>query len=273
MVYPLPSYEALDDHLGQLAQQPALTGQFQPARAGPLGKLPQDLLIGRRQLHRLPALLLAGRHVSHWCLLRLRSYTDEITVPPQSSVCRDSGSVPARSLSVAAPPLELADVLEADAAALDAVTPCHTPPEALMPLPLACPGGGVGGVGVQRMAIVGGLGRAVGQGDRAELADDARPGRRGRLHRWPELGAAAVAVRLGAGVWHEPVHGEALGAGQHGHAAVRDGRARVAWARLAGAWETRPGSRWGRRSRAVMSCWVICTRGAPGSCGRAGLGR
>src|SRR5512135_2712572 len=32
---------ALDHHLGQLAQQAALAGQLQPARARPLGQLPQ----------------------------------------------------------------------------------------------------------------------------------------------------------------------------------------------------------------------------------------
>src|SRR6266536_152533 len=52
---------------------------FQPAGAGPLGKLPQYLLIGRGQLRRL--LVLTGRHVCHWCLLCLGSYTVEITVP------------------------------------------------------------------------------------------------------------------------------------------------------------------------------------------------
>jgi hypothetical protein len=37
---------AFDHHLGQPAQQPALAGQLQPAGAGPLGKLAQDLLVG-----------------------------------------------------------------------------------------------------------------------------------------------------------------------------------------------------------------------------------
>ena len=60
-------------------QQPALAGQLQPARAGQLGKLAQQLLIGRGQLHGLRAL--TRRHVSHWCLLRLWSYTVETTVP------------------------------------------------------------------------------------------------------------------------------------------------------------------------------------------------
>jgi hypothetical protein len=68
----------LDHHLGQLAQQPALARQLQPAGAGPLGKLAQQLLIRRQQLARL--LALACRHIRHWCLLSLWSYTVEITV-------------------------------------------------------------------------------------------------------------------------------------------------------------------------------------------------
>src|SRR5215831_7026477 len=68
---------ALDHHLGQPAQQPAFTGQLQPAGAGPLSELAQHLLIGRRQLR--PGLVPILCHVSHWCLLRLGSYTVEIT--------------------------------------------------------------------------------------------------------------------------------------------------------------------------------------------------
>jgi hypothetical protein len=68
-----------DHHLGQLAQQPALAGKPHPAGAGPLGKLTQNLLIGCGQ--RDGSLALAARHVSHWCLLSLWSYTFEITVP------------------------------------------------------------------------------------------------------------------------------------------------------------------------------------------------
>jgi hypothetical protein len=79
MVIQLAFQGALDHHLGQLAQQAALPGQLQPAGAGPLGKLTQQLLIRRRQPRRLMAL--ARSHVSHWCLLRLWSYTVEITVP------------------------------------------------------------------------------------------------------------------------------------------------------------------------------------------------
>src|ERR1039457_5099585 len=74
----------LDHHLRQLPQQPALSGHLQPASAGPLGKLAHHLLIGRGQLRRL--LALAGRHVSHWCLLHLGGYTVEITVPLAASV-------------------------------------------------------------------------------------------------------------------------------------------------------------------------------------------
>jgi hypothetical protein len=54
---------ALDDHLGQPAEQPALAGQPQPARPGPLGKLAQQLLISRRQLRFGLAPVLC--HVSH----------------------------------------------------------------------------------------------------------------------------------------------------------------------------------------------------------------
>src|ERR1039457_7129420 len=77
---PLAFQRALDHHLRQLPQRPALTGQPQPARTSPLGQLPQRLLIGRRQLHGLLAII--GRHVSHWCLLPLGGYTIEISVPP-----------------------------------------------------------------------------------------------------------------------------------------------------------------------------------------------
>jgi hypothetical protein len=83
VVIELPFQGTLDHHFRQLAQQPALAGQPQPASAGPLGKLAQQLLISRRQLRRLPvpAGRLTGCHVCHWCLLRLWSYTVEITVP------------------------------------------------------------------------------------------------------------------------------------------------------------------------------------------------
>ena len=64
MVIQLAFQGAPGHHLGQPAQQPALTGQPQPARAGPLGKLTQQLLIGRRQLRRL--LALPDHHICHW---------------------------------------------------------------------------------------------------------------------------------------------------------------------------------------------------------------
>src|SRR6202044_1460537 len=46
--------------------------------------------------------------------------------------------------------------------------------------------GGVGGVGVQRVPAVGGLFRAVGPDDRAELAGDALPGSHRPGHRRPD---------------------------------------------------------------------------------------
>ena len=64
---------ALDDHLGQAAQQPALACQLQPAGAGPLCELAQHLLISCRQLR--PGLVPVLCHVSHWCLLHFGSYT------------------------------------------------------------------------------------------------------------------------------------------------------------------------------------------------------
>src|ERR1039457_50691 len=80
---------ALDHHLRQLPQKPALAGQPQPARPSPLGQLPQRLLIGRRQLHGLLAIV--SRHVSHWCLLHLGGYTVEITVPLRGRLARSTG--------------------------------------------------------------------------------------------------------------------------------------------------------------------------------------
>ena len=66
VIVELALQRALDDHLGQHAQQPALAGELQPARAGPLGQLAQQLLIGRRQLAAVLALRI--RHICHWCL-------------------------------------------------------------------------------------------------------------------------------------------------------------------------------------------------------------
>jgi hypothetical protein len=63
MVIELALQGTLDHHLGQLAQQPPRTGQLQPAGAGPLSQLPQQLLISRRQLR--PVLLPIPRNVTH----------------------------------------------------------------------------------------------------------------------------------------------------------------------------------------------------------------
>ena len=79
MIIQLALQGALDDHFRQLPQQAALAGELQPAGPGPLGKLTEQLLISRRQLS--AGLALIVRHVNHWCLLRLGSYTVEITVP------------------------------------------------------------------------------------------------------------------------------------------------------------------------------------------------
>jgi hypothetical protein len=62
----LPSSTPAEDRPGP-GQQPALAGQLEPARPGPLGQLPQQLLIGSRQLNAV--LVLTARHVCHWCLL------------------------------------------------------------------------------------------------------------------------------------------------------------------------------------------------------------
>src|SRR6516164_7094884 len=50
MVIHLAFESALDHHLGEPAQQPALAGELQPAGPRPLGELPKQLLVGRRQL-------------------------------------------------------------------------------------------------------------------------------------------------------------------------------------------------------------------------------
>ena len=46
MVIELAFQRALHDHFRQLAEQAALAAQLQPAGAGPLGKLEQQLLVG-----------------------------------------------------------------------------------------------------------------------------------------------------------------------------------------------------------------------------------
>src|ERR1700680_4041961 len=49
VIIQLTLQRALDHHLGQLPEQPALAGQLQPARAGALDQLAQQLLIGSRE--------------------------------------------------------------------------------------------------------------------------------------------------------------------------------------------------------------------------------
>ena len=78
MVIQLAFQGALDHHLGQPAQQPALTGQLQPAGAGPLGKLAQHLLVGRGEP--APAWSPVVTSVTG-VSFRLRSYTIEIYSP------------------------------------------------------------------------------------------------------------------------------------------------------------------------------------------------
>ncbi len=67
MIVHLAFQGALGHHLGQLSQQPALAGQLQPARAGPLGELAQQLLTGSRESRAVLVLLV--RHICHGCLL------------------------------------------------------------------------------------------------------------------------------------------------------------------------------------------------------------
>jgi hypothetical protein len=63
----------LDDRLGQLGQQPVLAGQPQPLRAGPIDKLPDQLLVELVQPHHVvrvgPLVRLIGNHISHSALL------------------------------------------------------------------------------------------------------------------------------------------------------------------------------------------------------------
>src|SRR5215831_12191625 len=96
MVIQLALEGALDDHFRQFPEQAALTGELQPAGPGSFGKLTQQLLSSRRQLRARLALVV--RHVSHWCLLRLGSYTVEITVPTttRTAACLAAGTVKGR---------------------------------------------------------------------------------------------------------------------------------------------------------------------------------
>ncbi|MFJ5035250.1 hypothetical protein ACIQB5_46175 [Streptomyces sp. NPDC088560] len=63
----------LQHTLGQLLQQPALAGQLEPARTGPVDQLPDQLAVqqARRQLDRsdLSNRLNRGSHVAHQVLL------------------------------------------------------------------------------------------------------------------------------------------------------------------------------------------------------------
>jgi hypothetical protein len=83
MIVELALQRRLDHRLGQPGQQPTLPGQLQPLGAGPIGQLPDQLLIDRIQR------ILLGRrtrsHISHRCLLQLRSYTNFLTLRPVDS--------------------------------------------------------------------------------------------------------------------------------------------------------------------------------------------
>jgi len=63
VIIQLAFQRALDHHFHQPPQQAAPAGQRPPAGAGPIGTPADQLLIGRRQLHPVPAP--ACRHVSH----------------------------------------------------------------------------------------------------------------------------------------------------------------------------------------------------------------
>src|SRR5215472_7860179 len=80
-------------------------------------------------------------------------------------------------------------------------------------------GRGVAAVGVERMAVVAGLLRAILPGDGAQRARHARSERRWSLDWWPECDTCPVAIRLRACVECEPVQGEAFGVRQQGGSA------------------------------------------------------
>ena len=74
MVGDLALQRGLEHPLGQLLQQPALAGQLQPARAGPLGQPRDQLLVDRVQTVQRPRLVavelvrstaLLGHHLRH----------------------------------------------------------------------------------------------------------------------------------------------------------------------------------------------------------------
>src|ERR1700722_15193338 len=74
----------------------------------------------------------------------------------------------------------------------------------VQPVALGLAGRLVSDVGVERMPVVGGLGRAVRPRDRAERSRQARHGGRWPLYRRPERRTRPVALRGGRGVWREP---------------------------------------------------------------------
>jgi len=96
MIIQLALERRVHDPFGQPGQQPALTGQLQPLRSGPIGELLDQLLIHRVELirhcqRRLRPLLL-HHHFSHNCLLRLRSYTVKVAVPVPRGNLREAAS-------------------------------------------------------------------------------------------------------------------------------------------------------------------------------------
>ena len=83
MIIHLALHRGLDDPLRQPSQQPTLAGQLQALRPRPVRELLHQLLINRvGHINRSPADRHLSFHISHRCLLRLRSYTVEGTVPP-----------------------------------------------------------------------------------------------------------------------------------------------------------------------------------------------
>jgi hypothetical protein len=88
VIVELTLQRGLEHRLGQPGQQPTLPGQPQPLRPGSLGQLPDQLLIDR--LQRIPAGERStspppATHISHRCLLQLRSYTNFLRVPAAAS--------------------------------------------------------------------------------------------------------------------------------------------------------------------------------------------
>src|SRR5205807_699841 len=80
MVVHLALQRRLGDQLGQPSQQPALAGQLQPLGPSPIRQL-LDLPVHGSKIHSRLSYLFTSLHISHKCLLHLRSYTAKITVP------------------------------------------------------------------------------------------------------------------------------------------------------------------------------------------------